>query len=531
MKRCLATILLTLSVVCLYPQDRTTRLAAVNAFERKHYEEAYSQFVELSTSFPRDPLYKYYVGVCLLQMNSDLENARTNLEEARKLTTVSRPIPDDVDFYYGRVLQLLGAFPDAITAYNAFTDKAGKKVAKSYGTPTYISECVKRVGSVVNTRVSTNPSVVEEELENTATELSDNTVMHIRQYDDVLDEALEYQRLSDSLTMLALEKRGSTSLSEDEKADISKLESLSDSLQRLADEKFVVAQNAMNAASSERIEQATSNLETTPRMIMMNSDLDVVDVQQTINVQDSSISAVIANSMQVASGVTSMFEVNSSLATSNDPVAVNPELPQGLIYRIQVAILSNPATMSTFRGLSPVYGIRDGGSSTTKYFVGLFRKRVDANSALVEVKKAGFRDAFVVCLLSGNTISGERAASLEKEWESVPFAYTDRGITEVETDTVPPVLSYRVEFYRSKQPASEEALNLMKTIAGDKGLSIFTLEDGNIVYLVGQFVSYESASEYSSLVARNGFADAKVSAWLGKKEIPVETAKQLFDMI
>jgi hypothetical protein len=60
-------------------------------------------------------------------------------------------------------------------------------------------------------------------------------------------------------------------------------------------------------------------------------------------------------------------------------------------------------------------------------------------------------------------------------------------------------------------------------------MDIVTLEDKKIVYLIGNFITFESAAEYADLVVRNGYRDAKVVAWLGQKEIPIETAKQLFD--
>jgi len=66
-------------------------------------------------------------------------------------------------------------------------------------------------------------------------------------------------------------------------------------------------------------------------------------------------------------------------------------------------------------------------------------------------------------------------------------------------------------------------------MAGSRGLDTENLVDGNIVYLIGKFITFESASEYSDLLIRNGYRDAKVVARLGKRVIPVETAKQLFD--
>jgi hypothetical protein len=55
-----------------------------------------------------------------------------------------------------------------------------------------------------------------------------------------------------------------------------------------------------------------------------------------------------------------------------------------------------------------------------------------------------------------------------------------------------------------------------------------TLTNGTVVYLIGKFITFESAEDYAGLLVRNGYRQAKVSAWLGKKEIPVETARELF---
>jgi len=68
-------------------------------------------------------------------------------------------------------------------------------------------------------------------------------------------------------------------------------------------------------------------------------------------------------------------------------------------------------------------------------------------------------------------------------------------------------------------------------MAGNRGLDIQLLDDGKIDYLVGKFITFETAAEYSDLLKRNGYHEAKVVAWLGKKEIPLETAKQLFEKL
>ena len=49
------------------------------------------------------------------------------------------------------------------------------------------------------------------------------------------------------------------------------------------------------------------------------------------------------------------------------------------------------------------------------------------------------------------------------------------------------------------------------------------------VYLIGKFISYQSASEFADLLVRNGLQDSRVVAYLGKREIPVDIARQLFE--
>jgi hypothetical protein len=49
------------------------------------------------------------------------------------------------------------------------------------------------------------------------------------------------------------------------------------------------------------------------------------------------------------------------------------------------------------------------------------------------------------------------------------------------------------------------------------------------VYLIGNFITFESAEEYVSLLIRNGYSTARVAAYVGMQEIPVEAAKELLN--
>jgi hypothetical protein len=144
---------------------------------------------------------------------------------------------------------------------------------------------------------------------------------------------------------------------------------------------------------------------------------------------------------------------------------------------------------------------------------------------LTKVRSTGFKDAFVVSFSGKVRISADRAIIMEKEWGNKPFA----TISQSPVDTIPPTLIFRVEIARSLKPLKEDVVEGFKKMAANRGLDIQSADNLNTVYLIGKFITFESAAEYTDLLIRNGYREAKVVAFMGKKEIPVETAKQLVE--
>jgi len=226
----------------------------------------------------------------------------------------------------------------------------------------------------------------------------------------------------------------------------------------------------------------------------------------------------------------SYFEVLSKPGNNpKEKVVIDPVVPEGLIYRIQIGVFRNPVSASYFKGIIPVYGFKITDTDKTIYYVGMFRRSSDAAKALAVVKAKGFKDSFIVALSGNKPVSSDRALILEKEWGRRPFINIMKTETERSVDTVPPMLAFRVEVIRSVKPVKEDILEGINKMVGSRGMDIITLDDGNIVYLIGKFITFESAAEYSDLLNRNGYREAHVVAWLGKKEIPVNSARQLFE--
>ena len=122
----------------------------------------------------------------------------------------------------------------------------------------------------------------------------------------------------------------------------------------------------------------------------------------------------------------------SRLLIHNEKIAIDPEVPAGLIYRIQIAVFRNPVAPAYFKGITPVYGFKVTGTDKTNYFAGMFRRSADATKALAAVKAKGFKDAFIVALSDGRkSVSADRAAVLEKEWGKKPFILKTEAVNSV----------------------------------------------------------------------------------------------------
>jgi len=236
------------------------------------------------------------------------------------------------------------------------------------------------------------------------------------------------------------------------------------------------------------------------------------------------------------------FEVRPMPAYSDaNPVPIEPALPQGLIYTVQIATFRNNVAPSLFRGLWPVYGRKRHGSDAIYYYTGMFRRLEDARKALPEARGAGFPDAFIIALMNGVQVSMERAALLEMEWSARPLeangmpAGRETARPEMQDRVINPVpvgtLYFRAEVMRIDKPIKPEVIQKIEQLAGTRGLDMIKNNNGETVFLIGNFITFESADEYVSLLVRNGYNSARVAAYVGLQEIPVEAARELINKL
>ena len=531
-------------------QTKPTRQSSFEAFSQGNYEKAYTQFRELLVTYSKDPLYQYYSGVCLVKLSRDPGEAIKLLQQALQGAGSMRTLPSDGLFYLGRAQQMSGKFSDASESYNSYTEHVGKKAAKEMGVPELLQQClqkkgqiseneIKLAGNLKNDKADTSKQVVKptikEPLQKPIEKAPYTKVNLPTNYDKILKEAIEFQFKADSVSAIVNEqKKQLEKLSGSEKsalyAKFLDNEKIAAAFQNNANQKYHEAQ-LMNPRQDSTLHKKQFSGENTNKVVNDSTKkTDNYPVKTADKKTDTT--KMVLPSVNHKMEVFSFFDVAGKTTTDpNAKIVIDTEVPAGLIYRIQIAVFRNPVTLAFFKGISPVYCFKIEGTDKTIYYAGMFRKSSDAAKALAAVKSKGFKDAFVAALSDNKRVSADRAALLEKEWGTKPFYSIEKNVPEVQSDTITPNLTFRVEVKRSLKPLTEDVVEGIRKMAGNRGLDIKLLEDKKIDYLIGKFITFETAAEYSDLLKRNGYSEAQVVAWLGKKEIPIETAKQLVEKL
>jgi tetratricopeptide (TPR) repeat protein len=97
-----------------------------------------------------------------------------------------------------------------------------------------------------------------------------------------------------------------------------------------------------------------------------------------------------------------------------NPIPVDPGIPPGAFYRIQLGVFSTPVDPDTFGGISPITAETIPDRGLIRYYAGTFSRYADVERALQQVRAEGFADAFVVSWYNGTKMSADRVRKLEK---------------------------------------------------------------------------------------------------------------------
>lgn len=91
----------------------------------------------------------------------------------------------------------------------------------------------------------------------------------------------------------------------------------------------------------------------------------------------------------------------------------NSMIPDGLIYQIKFITLSRKASLSSLKGISPVFEKKAG--RMYQYYAGIFYSYSDALKQTETIRRLGFRSVIITALNNGNAISTTAARNIEKK--------------------------------------------------------------------------------------------------------------------
>ena len=164
-----------------------------------------------------------------------------------------------------------------------------------------------------------------------------------------------------------------------------------------------------------------------------------------------------------------------------EPEAVFAEdqaIPGGIVYQIQLFSGGRKASVAELKGLTPIYEHRTPAGMYT-YRAGLFRAYQEAVKAAEQIRRRGFKDAYIAAFIDGKEVS-------------VVSARTEEARRNNE------VLLYEVRIMPESGELESEVVEGMIRLAMGKDIARVEAEDGTQVFIVGPFDNKAMAEELAS---------------------------------
>jgi len=248
----------------------------------------------------------------------------------------------------------------------------------------------------------------------------------------------------------------------------------------------------------------------------------------------------------------SMFvEARASIYDETKPIPVDPVMPAGLIFQVQVGAYRNPIPQDLFGPYAPIMGQKlDNG--ITRYRAGLFKKYNEAIQARNEIRQKGYSDAFVVVYVNGEKLTGEEARQIlaqvrEKEKVSVTMVSgvpSDEPLAAkvMETDED---RGLKTDYYNDPEAAEASQVEVITGLFYTVQVGVYSKPvklgqlynltelnseltgSGVIRYTTGRFGDLNSAGVRKDVAREKGVTDAFITAYYNGKRISLAEAENL----
>jgi hypothetical protein len=138
--RLMLTVLLITSFTSATAQGadvKEVKKEADRRFDEEDYDGAYKLYSQLVANFPKDPVFNYRLGVCMIYSEPDKKKALPYLKSA----AANEEAPKEALFYLGKAYHVNYRFDEAIQQYNKFKTTAPASIQKKLPVDREIEAC------------------------------------------------------------------------------------------------------------------------------------------------------------------------------------------------------------------------------------------------------------------------------------------------------------------------------------------------------------------------------------------------------
>ena len=231
------------------------------------------------------------------------------------------------------------------------------------------------------------------------------------------------------------------------------------------------------------------------------------------------------------------IEISGASYSSSKPIPVNPPMPDGLVFKVQIGAFRNPIPQNLFKGIKPITA-ETTPQGLKRYTAGLFQKFNSAILAKKQVNDLGYRDAFIVAFFNGKRISMNEALTKAKEsGEEInavalssssrqnPILTSESGTNIANSTDVKNVsgLFYTIQIGVFSKSVTSTQLYNISPLNSEK-------TDNNLIrYTTGRFSDAIKAEAAKKNISEKGISDAFVVAYYNGKRMILSAAKSLID--
>jgi len=171
--------------------------------------------------------------------------------------------------------------------------------------------------------------------------------------------------------------------------------------QNQADSSYAVAQQASKQSDDQRAE--ANNLRN--KMLASGGNDNSITNNATTPADNTAknVTPSTANTFSLTNG--------TAAYSANKPIPYNDKLPNGLLFKVQIGAFKNIVDPKAFLGLQPIT-YENGPNGWLRYTAGLFQTYESANLAKREIRRIGYKDAFVVAYYNGKRVSAYEAGQI-----------------------------------------------------------------------------------------------------------------------